>query len=148
MRPLGGFWGAVIAAQCAAIAFLVYQSLPRAAAPAVAPFAAPAPAPAVNPPQADDQRLRQIIREELAAFGAPGAVPAAVGAMPRGIEADRTRREAVAEQIERYRSAGRISETEMARLQNDIAQLDPASRREMLGQLVRAMNAREIQGQL
>jgi hypothetical protein len=59
---------------------------------------------------------------------------------------DRTQRELVAGQIAHYRSVGRISETEMAGLQQDIAQLDPASRRELLNELTRAMNAKEIKG--
>ncbi|MGH8441988.1 MAG: hypothetical protein ACRETF_03685, partial [Nevskiaceae bacterium] len=63
-------------------------------------------------------------------------------------ERDRQRREQVAAQIERYRGAGAISPTEMTELEGQIALLDPASRREMLSRLARAMNANEIQGRM
>lgn len=148
--------GILVALQCAGIAFLVYRSVAGGATPAPGPVipmavagaAAPAgPATAANP---GEERLRQIIREELAALaasGGPDGRPAAAAA-PRDPERDRARREQVAAQIAHYRSVGRISEPEMAALQHDIAQLDPASRTEMLGALTRAMNAREIHGQM
>jgi hypothetical protein len=148
--------GILVALQCAGIAFLVYRSVAGDATPApgpaipvtVAGAAAPAgPAMAATP---GEERLRQIIREELAALAAPGSpgARAAVAAAPRDPERDRARREQVAAQIAHFRSVGRISEPEMAALQHDIAQLDPASRTEMLGALTRALNAREIQGQM
>ena len=153
MRMDGGFWGILVGLQCAGIAFLVYQSLSGGPAPAQGPAipstatatqVLPAPAMTGGP---DEERLRQIIREELAALG-PAAASGARAAAPRDPARDRAQRERVAEQIDHYRSVGRISENEMAALQHDIAQLDPASRTEMLGALTRAMNAREIQGQM
>jgi hypothetical protein len=152
MRTADGVWGALIAAQCAGVVFLVFQSL---RAPSSTPAPAPSPAaPAATiladpgGPLSDEERLRQIIREELAALGsvtAPAPAPALTAA-PRDPGKDRTQRELVAGQIAHYRSVGRISETEMAGLQQDIAQLDPASRRELLNELTRAMNAKEIKG--
>jgi hypothetical protein len=143
----------LVALQCAGIAFLVYRALGDAPAPAtpVPALAAQAAAPASTP---DEERLRQVIREELSAQLA--AAPAAAGATrvaaapvaPRDADRDRQQRERVASQIEHYRSVGRISDTEMMDLQGEIALLDPASRREMLGKLSRAMNAQEIQGRM
>jgi hypothetical protein len=143
MRTLG----ILLALQCAGIAFLVWRSLAAPPAPAVA---APATvASSITIPAAgatDEERLRQIIREELAALPVPGTVGApAIATAPRDAERDRAQREQVAAQITHFRSVGRMSEAEMLGLQQDIAKLDPASRREMLATLTRAVNAREIQ---
>jgi hypothetical protein len=138
----------LVALQCAGTAFLLWRSLATGAAPTVAQ-SAPMPAPAASawPPvpsgPTSDERLRQIIREELAQLGSGGA---AVPATPRDAEADRAQREQVAGQIAHYRSVGRITEAQMFALQRDIARLDPAGRRDMMAELTRAMNAREIQG--
>jgi hypothetical protein len=146
------FLGILVGLQCAGIAFLVWRSLVPDQAPA-ATQAATAPVPAGTAWQAaasgapDEERLRRIIREELAALPVAGAtgLPATVAAAPRDAERDRAQREQVAAQIAHYRSVGRMSEAEMLGLQQDIAKLDPASRREMLATLTRAVNAREIQ---
>lgn len=144
--------GILLAVQCAGIAFLVWRSLAAPAAPGVAtPAIVTSSTPAAPSAGAlDEERLRQVIREELAALPAPGAAgaPPAGALVPRDPERDRAQREQVAAQIAHYRSVGRISEAEMQGLQQDIAQLDPAARKEMLAALVRAMNAREIQGQM
>jgi hypothetical protein len=50
-------------------------------------------------------------------------------------------RDAVAQQIEAYRATGTITDAQMLELQADIAQLDAASRRQMLSRLTRALNA-------
>lgn len=148
MRTLG----VLVALQCAGVAFLVYRSLgaPSGSAPA-APALVTAPLPQPVPPAtADEQRLRQIIREELAALAIAGTAPAGPmqAAAPRDPERDRAQREYVAAQIAHYRSVGRISDAEMQNLQQDIARLGPADRKAMLATLVQAMNAREIQGQM
>ena len=141
----------LVALQCAGIVFLVYQALgdKRASPPPAAPASLTA---GVQPVPLDEARLRQVVREELAALTvtAPGATRPAVALVPapRDAEKDRLQRERVAEQIDRYRTAGAISDAQMSELQNEIAQLDPASRREMLGKLTRAMNAGEIEGRL
>jgi hypothetical protein len=143
----------LVALQCAGIAFLVYRALgdaPAAAAPASS-FVAQAAAPSSAP---DEERLRRIIREELAAqLAAAPVAPATAGAArvataPRDADKDRAQRERVERQIDHYRSVGAISETQMAELQNDIAQLDPAGQREMLSKLARAINAQEIQARM
>lgn len=141
---------ALVALQCAGIGFLVYQAL----GDEPAPLAAAAPVTAdVRPMLVDEARLRQVVREELAALtattaAAPGAARLAAAPAPRDAGKDRLQRERVEQQIDRYRSAGAISDTQMNELQDDIAQLDPASRREMLSRLARAMNAQEIQGRM
>ena len=144
--------GMLVALQCAGIAFLVYRALGDVPAAAVlAPAsAAQSAAPAAA---ADEARLRQIIREELsaqlAATPAAGAARVALApGAPRDAQKDRLQRERVEQQIERYRSAGAITDAQMTALQDDIAQLDPDSRREMLSKLSRAMNAQEIQGRM
>ena len=140
----------LVALQCAGIGFLVYQSLHDAGTAQDAAPAAEAPAgqAALAPLPPEEGRLRQIIREELAAQRAAvestGTARAAAAA-PRDAAQDRVQREKVAGQLAHYRSVGRISEAEMLNLQQDIARLDPASRKEMLAQLMRAMNAREIE---
>lgn len=145
---------ALVLAQCLGVAFLVYQGARAPAPPTALPpvsvaASAPAMPGAVPLAPVDEQRLRQIVREELATAGgiaaarAPGAGPA-----PLPPEELARRREEIEQKLAFYRSAGRISEAEMSDLQGRIAKLDPASRREMLGRLTRAINAREIEGQL
>jgi len=143
----------LLALQCAGIGFLVWQSL--GGAPARPTIAMPAAADVAAAVPADDERLRRIVREELAAqlataaAGAPAPDrAAAVPPAPRDAEKDRLQRERVDRVIEHYRSVGAISEAQMAELQNDIAQLDATSRREMLRKLTRAMNAQEITGRM
>jgi len=141
----------LVALQCAGVAFLVYQALGDEPAP---PPAAAVPMTAdVHPMPLDEALLRQVVREELAAqlavTAAPGATRVAVApAAPRDPEKDRRQRERVEQQIEHYRSVGNISDAQMIELQNDIALLDPISRREMLSKLTRAMNADEIDGRM
>ena len=101
----------------------------------------------------NEQQLRQIIREELIAHGeAPGirddrAEPVIVRS--ESAEAEyQIRRDQVVEQIDYFSSVGRISEVEMQRLQTEIATLDKAGRREMLGRLTRALNSGELAGNL
>jgi len=107
--------------------------------------------------RADDQltedRMRQIIREELAAQLAQQTGPAAPGdpvsaAGPRDpVEIER-QREQVFQQLEYYTSVGRISDMEMQKLQIEIAKLDAAGRNEALRELVRAINSGRLEGRL
>ena len=100
----------------------------------------------------DEQRLRAIIREELtrlqSQIGTPAAALPAAPARPRDPSADQQRREAVAQQIEAYSAAGAITDAQMQELQADIAQLDDASRKQMLSKLMRALNSGDIKGRL
>jgi hypothetical protein len=101
----------------------------------------------------DEAELRRVIREELAAAaaarvpeqGAPAPASAAGSPAPPA-SADRV--ESVNRQVDEYIRAGVISESEMARLQSDIARLDPTARRAALEKLVRAMNAGALDGHL
>lgn len=101
--------------------------------------------------QVDEDRLRAILREELAqehirpvqepipTDPAPPRTPSA---------AQLQQRDAVAQQIEAYGATGIITDAQMLELQADIAQLDAASRRQMLSKLTRALNSGEIKGRL
>ena len=97
----------------------------------------------------DEDRLRAIIREELAALPLPASQADNANAYrsvnPAEIE---YQREQVAQQLEYHISVGTISEVDMARLQMEIATLDEAGRREMLGALTRAMNSGRLDGRL
>lgn len=97
-----------------------------------------------------EQRLRIIVREELAQLQASeqGNASASLEARPRNPSADAYQREAVAQQIEAYRGAGAITDAQMQELQADIAQLDDASRKQMMSKLIRALNSGEIKGRL
>jgi hypothetical protein len=106
---------------------------------------------------ADDARLRQIIREELryltaaireeAQESAQLAETAALAPV-EDAQAGLYQREIVDQQIEYYRSQGTISDSEMAALENEIAKLNSSDRQPMLSKLIRAMNAGEIHGKL
>lgn len=102
----------------------------------------------------EQQQLRAIIREELSRLQGQLATPveasptAPAPARRRDPAADRQRSEAVAQQIEAYSSVGAITDTQMQELQADIAQLDDASRKQMLSKLLRALNSGDIKGRL
>ncbi len=100
-----------------------------------------------------DDRIRQIIREELAL--ALQDVPAGTGnadttlAQPLQSGTDYgIQRDAVSQSIDYYVSVGRITEQEMSRLQLDIARLNPDDRRAMMGAIVKAMNTGQLNGRL
>jgi hypothetical protein len=116
----------------------------------------PAAARAPNPvaittaaPPADEERLRMIIREELAAQRpVPSAVTAPRAAGARDEASERLLQDRITQQIEAYRAAGSIDDAQMQELQAQIAQLDAASRKQMMSKLIRAMNAGDIKGRL
>jgi hypothetical protein len=119
----------------------------RAANPSVASLATAAE------PAADDERLRAIIREELSREhvrpAAANDISPATPKPPRApTAADLQQRDAIAQQIEIYRAAGTISETQMLELQSAIATLDDASRTQMMGKLMKALNSGDIRGRL
>ncbi len=101
----------------------------------------------------DENRIREIIREELSLQLDGLSVAAADGEKPTaddsytGEEYD-YRRESVAQSVDYYVSAGRITEIEMAGLQQQIAGLKPEDRQAMFRQLVRAMNTGALDGRL
>jgi hypothetical protein len=96
----------------------------------------------------DEARLRQIIREELAAHHAAEGETGRIAAAPIDPTEATRRKSAVAQQINYYRSIGKISEKQMADLELEISRLDPAGRKEMLSMLSRAINAQEIKTRL
>ena len=98
-------------------------------------------------PNVREERLRTIVREELARLQS-SAQGTSLEAQPHNPSTDLHQREAVAQQIEAYRGAGAITDAQMQELQADIAQLDDASRKQMMSKLIRALNSGEIKGRL
>jgi hypothetical protein len=98
----------------------------------------------------DDARLRRIIREELAgqanAVAGVGVLTASPAGKVRNPVEDQFRKERVARQMDYYRRIGAISPAQMQDLQREIAQLDEASRKAALGQLMRSLNSGQIDG--
>jgi len=105
---------------------------------------------------ADEQRLRRVIREELARLQSrpdtaardvrPALAANAGNDSARADSANRYAREAIAQQIETYRAIGSISDAQMLELQAAIAKLDEASRKQMMSRLVRTLNAGDLNG--
>lgn len=101
----------------------------------------------------DENQLRKIVREELAAqlgtLSEANAQNDSAAVLEPVDEAKyQYQRELVAQQLNYHTSVGRISDTDMQKLQMEIAKLDEAGRREMLGKLTRAMNSGELDGRL
>ena len=102
---------------------------------------------------ADEDRLRQIIREELAAqpdgrFGPAKQVDAVFASSSTDNAENQYQRERVAQQLNYYMSVGSVSDADMQELQGEIAKLDEASRTEMLRKLTRALNSGQLEGHL
>ena len=107
-------------------------------------------------PSAWENEIRQIFKEELdlASRRGDSAVRIAqsesdnlsTAADTRTDAEYRAERQAVMAQIDYFRSVGRISESEMAQLQMDMARLRPAERSLALQTLTRAMGSGEIEG--
>jgi len=115
--------------------------------------AAPTDSHAATTNYPDEDRLRVIVREELAAqlgaLSVAGAQKDSAAVLEPEDEAKfQIQRELVAQQLNYHTSVGRISATDMQMLQMEIAKLDEAGRREMLGELTRAMNSGELEGRL
>ena len=101
----------------------------------------------------DENQLRQIIREELGAqLDGRSGPDEETDSFKESNTSDHPeyqyQRELVAEQLEFHTSVGSISDTDMQRLQGDIAKLDAAGQKEMLGRLTRALNAGQLDGRL
>lgn len=101
----------------------------------------------------DEDRLRQIIREELAAqpdgrFEPAKQMDAAFASNSTDKAENQYQRELVAQQLVYFSSVGSISHADMQMLQMEIAKLDEASQKEMLGKLTRALNSGELDGRL
>lgn len=101
---------------------------------------------------ADEKRLRNIVREELARLQVPPNAPSSASPARRAHARDESthlqQQQLIAQQIETYRAVGSITDEQMQELQFDIAQLDEESRREMMSRLMRALNSGELKGRL
>jgi hypothetical protein len=98
-------------------------------------------------------QLRHIIREELRSHFDSQPEPGNQAKSATALSSTDTseyhhRRELVVQQLDYHTSVGSISNADMQKLQGDIAKIDEAGRREMLGKLTRAMNSGELEGRL
>jgi hypothetical protein len=125
--------------------------LPQNAGAATSPQTMHA-APDSNALFADEERLRNIVREELTRLQAQPNTPRSASPARRAHAPDEPahlqQQQLIAQQIETYRAVGSITDEEMHELQVDIAQLDEESRREMMSRLIRALNSGELKGRL
>jgi hypothetical protein len=101
----------------------------------------------------NEERLRQIIREELHSEFAREID----SSMQRELDSEAEsidkvelvyQKELVAQQLAHHASIGSISDADMQKLQMDIAKLDDAGRIEMLRELSRAFNSGNFEGRL
>ena len=101
----------------------------------------------------DNQQLRLIIREELAAalghieLAAQNATPDQEPPVYDEVEMQ-YRRELVLEELEALKGQAEVTSFEMERLMGDIARLNPEARTELTKMLNRALNRGEIKGNL
>jgi hypothetical protein len=109
---------------------------------------------ATEPPRClDEADMRRVIREEIVATSA-AKVPAQVQSSQNPTEispgpvASPDQVALVNRRVDDFIEVGVISESEMVRLQSDIARLDPAARRAAMQKLVRAMNTGALDGRL
>jgi hypothetical protein len=101
----------------------------------------------------DEDLLRQIIREELAAqsnqrSGSVGQMDIVFEPSPAEKANNQYQRDLVTQQLEYHTSVGSISNTDMQKLQGEIAKLDAAGQTEMLSKLTGALNSGKLEGQL
>lgn len=124
---------------------------PAEAAPAGMVNAGTQPGATAEP---DDERLRQIIREELTAIlhGRAAASPEQAQIPPDNRTVDpveqELRRQQVSARLQYHASVGNISAADMQELQLQIAELGEPARTEMLRELVKALNAGQLEGRL
>jgi len=101
----------------------------------------------------NEDRLRQVIREELSAqydgkLGLGSQVDPEIVSSAAEEAKIEYQREFVSQQLEYFASVGSISDTDMQKLQADIAKLDDVGRKEMLRKLTRSLNSGRIEGRL
>ena len=94
----------------------------------------------------NEARLRTIIREELVAqqMSVARKPTNARNLDPndaQAVAAMRVQSERVAQTIETYKSMGAINDQQLQALQDDIAQLDDANRKQLMSSLARAINS-------
>ena len=101
----------------------------------------------------DNQQLRMIVREELAAalshyeLAAQNTTPAQETPVYDEVEMQ-YRRQLVLEELEALKSQAEVSSGELERLMGDIARLNPEARTELIKILNQALNRGEIKGHL
>ena len=118
----------------------------------------PATSAAISGPTVEE--IRQIFREEIAAFNDQNLTQPGPGAMrsqadnDAGVVSDAAAaadqfhlRGAVVRDIDNYIGLGRIEPSQMADLQMKLARLPPEDRRAMLTRLTKAMNAGDLKGE-
>ena len=101
----------------------------------------------------DEERLRQIIREELVAQlaalpGADSQKPATVAAGPIDEAEYQYQFESVTQKLDLYVSVGSVSDIDMQNLLSEIMTLNEADRKQALSRLMRAMNSGALKGRL
>ena len=104
-----------------------------------------------SPRPLDEGRLRQIVREELAALlntFSNSAPHSAAGKGPAPVSAAeyQYRLDAVMQNLDYYIGQGKISDTDMTKFQAEIARLDDEGRRQMLSLLSQAISSGELDG--
>jgi hypothetical protein len=101
----------------------------------------------------DEQRLRKIIREELASQQ-QGRMPAQEGAAKTSAPDQqaaahmRDQSQLIEQKIEGYKGVGAITDRQMQELLGEIDQLDEQSRAQMMSALARAINTGALKGRL
>lgn len=141
------------ALQIAAIAFLALQIYERDRAVESPPERTTIVAAQPGIATTDEDQLRRVVREELAAWGASIAVDRSAAtptpySSAASIADQRAQLALVSGQLEQYRGQGFMSPAEMGSFQEELARLEPSVRKQVLSRLVRAMNAGEIRGEL
>ena len=116
-------------------------------------FIAPPTARYSSDSHANEIQLRNIIREELAAYviattGSDNQDDSATVSESNYTAENQYQLELVAQQLDYFESVGSISEMEMQNIQTDIAKLHKADQGRMLNRLMRTMNAGDIKGRL
>ena len=111
-----------------------------------------------TPVYGDEDLLRKIVSEEVAGAlqSLPGSRPSpesvpstdAPDEKPQNVIDYHYRRELVQSQLGSYVSQGTISESEMTKLQMEIATLDEPGRKLMLRELTRMLSSGDLKGRL
>jgi hypothetical protein len=116
-------------------------------------IATASPAATESPRCLDEGEMRRVIREEIVAASAanvpaPGRPSDHLTEIPSAPVSSPDQVALVNRRVDDFIEVGVISESEMVRLQSDIARLDPTARRAAMQKLVRAMNTGALDGRL
>lgn len=117
--------------------------------------AQPSYAAASTTPTIDGERIRQILKEELADLSKDNAGPApqaraAAVAADRNTGGEQPRSSALARmnyELDAFVQKGRMDESEMAQFQLRLGELPPAQQNEMLSKLTKAINSGQLDAQ-